>query len=68
MLHTSTSIISFDLGSDVNLGNGMNFLISNVCLEASFFERECAPKTTLADWPLANLEKKKKRGRHNNDS
>lgn len=49
MLHTLTSIISFDSGSDVNLENGMNFLISIVCLEASFFERECAPKTTLGD-------------------
>ena len=60
MLHTSTSIISFDLGSDVNLGNRMNLLISNVCLEASFFERECAPKTTLEDWSLANLRKAKR--------
>lgn len=40
MLHTLTSIMSFDLGSVVNPGNRMNFLILNVCLEASFFERE----------------------------
>ena len=60
MLHTLTSIISFDLGSNVKSGNLMNFLISNVCLEASFFERECAPKTTLEDWLLANLKKAKR--------
>lgn len=47
MLHTLTSIISSDTAFDVNLENGMNFIISNVCLEASFSERECAPKTTL---------------------
>lgn len=60
MLHTLTSIISFDLGANANPGNRMNFLISNVCLEASFFERECAPKTTLEDWLLANLKKAKR--------
>lgn len=60
MLHTLTSMISFDSGSDLNLENGMNFIISNVCLEASFFERECAPKTTLKDCPLANLKKAKR--------
>lgn len=59
MLHTLTSIISFDTASDVNLENGMNFTISNVCLEASFFERECAPKITLENWRLANLRKAK---------
>lgn len=38
----------------------MNFSISKVCLEASFFERECAPKITLKNWTFSCLEKAKR--------
>jgi hypothetical protein len=38
----------------------MNFLISNVCFMGSFLERECAPKTTVGEWPLGNLKGAKK--------
>lgn len=37
----------------------MNFSISNICLEASFFERECAPKITLKSWTFSCLKKSK---------
>lgn len=47
------SIISFNLRYDLILENGMNFSISNICLEASFFERECAPKITLKSWTFS---------------
>lgn len=57
--------MSYDSGSDANLECGMNLIISNVCLEASSFERECAPKTTLEDWPLAELKNKSKENKSN---
>lgn len=60
MLHTLTSIISFESESELNFENGMNFIIPNFCLEASFFERECAPKITLKDRSLADLKKAKR--------
>lgn len=61
ILLTLTSIISSDSRSDLSLENCMNFFTSNICLEASFLERECAPKTTFEDWPLADLKTTKRK-------
>lgn len=52
---TFTSMMSCDSGSEVNPENGMSFVTPNVCLEASSFEREWAPRTTWEDSPRANL-------------
>lgn len=58
---TFTSMTSLDSGFDANPGDGMNLTILNVCLEASFFERECAPKTTLKDEALVKLKNQENR-------
>lgn len=55
-LPTFISMMSCDVRPDGDLENGMSFLISNVCFMGSFFESECAPKTTVGEWPLGNLK------------
>lgn len=55
-LPTFISMMSFVREPDLNPENGMNSLISNVCFMGSFFERECAPKTTVGEWPLENMK------------
>ena len=58
-LPTFISMMSCDVNPDGDLENGMSLLISNVCFVGSFFERECAPKTTVGEWPLGNLKEQR---------
>lgn len=60
MLPTLISMISCDVKPDGDLENGMNLVILIVCFVGSLFERECAPKTTVGEWPLGNLKEQRK--------
>lgn len=59
-LPTFISMISCDVKPDGDLENGMSLLILIVCFVGSFFERECAPKTTMGAWLLGNLKEQRK--------